>query len=176
MLDWTSQFEQSCYSWKPKVKPVAYSKIDSLQVQVSQKICKVLKITSSHRGKPKEPLGWWSDACPPSLMVASPSQIILNRALSFPHLLVILNTDLSWFWRIMLFVLTIVSGTLCSSWSICLIVSLDLIISPNSCLLIDSSTRAISTLNMQRTGLWSLSVTSMQASYLISVNTLEDEN
>ena len=123
-------------------------------------------VTSSHRGKPKEPLGVGSDESPSSLTVDCPSQTISYSASFFPHLLVMRNMVASWFWRIMLFVMMIVSGILHNSSIINLIFLFDRRISPSSCLLTDSSTRAISRVNMQRTGLWSLSVTSMQASYL----------
>lgn len=129
-------------------------------------ILKEKQVTSSHCGKPKEPLGEWSDAIPSSWTVLCPWHTISNKASSVELLLLMRKIDVSWSCRIILCVLIIVSGILQRSSSIRLTLLFDPRICRSSCLLTDSSTRAILTSNIDRTGLWSLSVTSMQASYL----------
>lgn len=67
-------------------------------------------VTSSHLGKPKEPLGWYSYACPSSLAVDWPQQVNWKRTLSSLLLLEIFKLNVSWFWRTIWVVLTSVSG------------------------------------------------------------------
>ena len=109
-----------------------------------------------------------SSSSPSSLTIVWPPQRMVKMALLVVELFVIVKVSVSWLWRTMLLVLTVVSGTCFRSSNIDIISSLDFIIFPSSCLLTDLSTWAMVAWILQRTGLWSLSVTSMQASYLLT--------
>lgn len=123
-------------------------------------------ITSSQRGRPNVPLEWLSGSSPSSLTRVWPLQTMLKMALLEFEVFLIVKMNVSWLWRRMLLVLTDVSGTDFSSSNMALSFSFDLTIFPSSCLRTDLSVWAMLAWSLHRTGLWSLSVTSMQASYL----------
>lgn len=137
-------------------------------IKMSKKLARILglKSTSSQRGRLRDPLERYSGVATSALMEQWPSQMIWKKTVSSPLRLVIFRLNVSWFCNSMLFVLTLVSGTKRSASRQDLISLLERRIFPNSCLLTVLSTWAIERCNLQRTGLWSLSVTSMQASYL----------